>query len=248
MAGAMARDLILFHGYGINTGRRTEDVDWAMMVNTWDEFEALKARLVSTGEFSAQQPAHRLKYGSSLVIDLIPFGRIADEEGVISWPPDHHTIMTVLGFDEAYKNALKAKLPGGVEINVISLPALALLKLFAWNERHVLAPRKDAHDFTLIARHYVDAGNQDRLYEEFPHLLDEADFDYEVAGARMLGADIARLSSDVSKKAAVEILTRESDVQGKMALVAAMPLEAKRALYILENVKRGLIEEGSAAN
>lgn len=55
MAGAMARDLILFHGHDIDTGRRTEDVDWAMMVNTWDEFEALKARLVSTGAFSAQQ-------------------------------------------------------------------------------------------------------------------------------------------------------------------------------------------------
>ena len=27
MAGAMARDLILAYGYGINTGRKTEDVD-----------------------------------------------------------------------------------------------------------------------------------------------------------------------------------------------------------------------------
>ena len=27
MAGAMARDLILAHGYGIATGRRTEDMD-----------------------------------------------------------------------------------------------------------------------------------------------------------------------------------------------------------------------------
>lgn len=241
MAGAMARDLILFHGYGIDTGRKTEDVDWAMMVNTWDEFEALKARLVSTGEFSAQQPAHRLKYGNSLVIDLIPFGGIADEKGVISWPPEHHTVMTVLGFDEAYENTLKAKLPGDLEINVVSLTALVLLKLFAWNERHLLAPRKDAHDFALIARHYVDAGNQDRLYEEFSHLLDEADFDYEVSGARMLGRDMARISNDMSREVAIRILTRESDVRGRMALVAAMPLEAERALRIVENVKRGLI-------
>ncbi|MGE5622034.1 MAG: nucleotidyl transferase AbiEii/AbiGii toxin family protein, partial [Bacillota bacterium] len=197
MAGAMARDLILAYGHGIDTGRKTADVDWAMMVNTWDEFEALKAHLVSTGEFSTQEPAHRLMYGNSLVIDLIPFGGIADEKGIISWPPEHHTVMTVLGFDEAYKNTLKAKLPGGAEISVISLPALALLKLFAWNERHVLAPRKDAHDFALIARNYIDAGNQDRLYEEFSHLLDEADFDYGVAGARMLGCDIARIASSV---------------------------------------------------
>ncbi len=242
MAGAMARDLILLYGHDISTGRRTEDVDWAMMVNTWDEFEALKARLVSTGAFSTQQPAHRLKYGDNLVIDLIPFGGIADENGVISWPPEHHTVMTVLGFDEAYKNSIKARLPGAVEVNVISLPALALLKLFAWNERHVLAPRKDAHDFALIARHYVDAGNQDRLYEEFSHLLDDADFEYETAGARMLGWDIARICGDASREAAIGILTRESDVDGQLTFVAAMPDGAGRALRLVENVKRGLIE------
>ncbi len=61
MAGAMARDLILNYGYGIGTGRRTEDVDWAIMVKTWGEFEALKARLVSTGVFLTQRQAHRLK-------------------------------------------------------------------------------------------------------------------------------------------------------------------------------------------
>jgi hypothetical protein len=35
MAGAMARDLILTYGYEINTGRRTEDIDWAMSVESF---------------------------------------------------------------------------------------------------------------------------------------------------------------------------------------------------------------------
>ena len=43
MAGAMARDLILAHGYGIATGRRTEDMDWAMVVEGWAQFDAIEA-------------------------------------------------------------------------------------------------------------------------------------------------------------------------------------------------------------
>ncbi len=173
---------------------------------------------------------------------MIPFGGIADKNGVISWPPEHDTTMTVLGFDEAYENSLKVRLSGNVIVNVVSLPALALLKLFAWHERHVLTPRKDAHDFALIARHYIDAGNQDRLHEEFSYLLDEPDFDYEIAGARILGHDIALIARDITRRAVIDILTTESNVHARMALVAAMPLEPERALLIVENVRKGLIE------
>jgi hypothetical protein len=42
MAGAMARDLILTFRYGINTGRATTDIDWAMQVESWEQFVALK--------------------------------------------------------------------------------------------------------------------------------------------------------------------------------------------------------------
>lgn len=53
MTGAMARDLILAHGYGIDTGRRTEDVDWAMVVEGWAQFDALKHHLLATNRFAA---------------------------------------------------------------------------------------------------------------------------------------------------------------------------------------------------
>ncbi len=41
--------------------------------------------------------------------------------------------------------------------------------------------------------HYLDAGNLQRLYTEASHLLDALDFDYEEAGAWLLGHDMARL-------------------------------------------------------
>jgi predicted nucleotidyltransferase len=43
----VARDLLLWYGYGITTGRATEDVDIAFFVAGWDDFFSLKSRLSS---------------------------------------------------------------------------------------------------------------------------------------------------------------------------------------------------------
>ena len=91
--------------------------------------------------------------------------------------------MTVVGYREALASAMDVKLPENQRVLVVSLPMLAVLKLVAWSERHTAAPRKDAADLLLILKNYLDAGNQQRLYEEAPHLLEDSNFDYERAGA-----------------------------------------------------------------
>jgi len=240
MAGAMARDLILTFGYGINTGRATTDVDWAMQVESWEQFVALKDALIDTGSFSAHTKGHQLKYGQNLSVDLVPFGGIQNDQGLITWPPDNHTVMSVLGFHEAYQNTITVRLPGNVDIRVVSLASLALLKILAWDERHLIFPKKDAHDFALIARHYTDAGNQDRLYEEFSHLVDAPDFEYELAGARMLGYDIGMTFDGKARTIAANILQRETEAQGRLAFISAMPMEAEEALLLVMHVVKGL--------
>ena len=70
--------------------------------------------------------------------------------------------MSVWGFSEALVSALAVQLPGEEAVLVASLPALALLKLWAWEDRRYLT-RKDASDLWLLLRYYADAGNQDRL-------------------------------------------------------------------------------------
>ena len=47
--GAMARDILLYHVLGLDTGRATLDVDLAVALDSWAEFDAIKARLIETG-------------------------------------------------------------------------------------------------------------------------------------------------------------------------------------------------------
>src|SRR6185295_5180343 len=53
LCGAMARDILLKHVHGIETGRATSDVDFAVAVKDWEQFEEIKTRLTETGKFEA---------------------------------------------------------------------------------------------------------------------------------------------------------------------------------------------------
>ena len=101
LVGAMARDLWLFYAHGIETGRATTDVDFAVALTDWSAFEALRERLLASGRFRAERTLHRLQHASGRRLDLVPFGRVADAHGVIAWPPDGAVRMSVAGYDEA---------------------------------------------------------------------------------------------------------------------------------------------------
>lgn len=86
ITGAIARDLILQYGYGINTGRETRDVDFAFSVETWKVFEEIRSKLIRTEKFiEVLNIAHRLRQGE-IVIDLVPFGSIERPDRTIAWP------------------------------------------------------------------------------------------------------------------------------------------------------------------
>jgi predicted nucleotidyltransferase len=51
--GATARDILMEHVYSLETARATRDIDFAVAVSSWNEFDRLKAQLINTGEFAA---------------------------------------------------------------------------------------------------------------------------------------------------------------------------------------------------
>lgn len=190
--GATARDILMEHVHGLETGRATRDIDFAVAVSSWDEFDRLKARLLATGQFFASATTHRLTFGEeqgAYPLDLVPFEGV-EKDGEIAWPPKGDIVMNVAGYADAYSSALDIEIDPGFHVKIVSLPAMAVLKILAWNDR----PDRDKHpsDVLLILRRYHQVGQEDRLYDEAIDLLERYDYDVELAGAALLGRDASR--------------------------------------------------------
>ncbi len=242
VAGAMARDILLTHVFGIDTGRATRDVDFAIAVESWDQFDLVKARLVSVGSFTASgTPAHRLYYRDKFPIDLIPFGGIEQTPHTFAWPSELD-VMNVAGYEDVLKAAEHVQVAPDLIIRVASLPGLAVLKLFAWMDRG-LTNSKDADDLLTIMRRYSDAGNLDRLYGEAFGMLESAGYDPDLAGACLLGADIARRVSESTYRQLVDRLN-DATLVDRLILQMARSLTGEEDSQTLADAFIGQFKTG----
>lgn len=81
----------------------TRDIDLGVEVAGRDQFNQLKASLVTGGKLSQDEREPQRLHCGSLIIDIVPFGPIADKDIRISWPPEHEVFVSLLGFEEAFK-------------------------------------------------------------------------------------------------------------------------------------------------
>jgi len=165
LLGAAARDLLLVHVHGVDVRRATEDTDLAVAVPNWDAFLRVRDGLVQLKAFKAANLPHRFWFEGQR-LDIVPFGGVERSDRSIAWPPDGNEVMNVAGLSEALATAVRVRLPGPVTAPVTSLPAMSLLKTWAWHDRRYTTPGKDASDLWLLLQHYRDAGIEDRLYDE----------------------------------------------------------------------------------
>jgi predicted nucleotidyltransferase len=249
--GAFSRDLILKHGYGIEPRRKTGDIDVGVEVANWEQFEKLKESLIATSQFSLTPDKQRLRCGT-ILIDILPFGPITDEDKKISWPPEHELMMSRVGFEEAYEHSVTVRLGSDPELDIklASLPGLAIMKLISWKEKYPNRKR-DADDLLLIMNKYEEAGNSERLYEEDLPLLQEEGFDIKLAGTRLLGRDMARISNPATFRIIKGILDAETEEMGQYKLITDMIRETgisdtrfDEILLQLEKLKQGIVEGG----
>ncbi len=248
LVGALARDLLLHYGYGLQVERATTDVDLAFAVADWDAFSAVRGTLLASGLFETDRnAAHRLRHTRFGWVDLIPFGAVERDDGTIAWPPAGDEVMAVIGYAEAAATALTVALPGKRIAQVVTVPMLAVLKVLAWKDRHRYTQGKDAADLFLLLRRYLEAGNLARLHDEFPQAITER-FDFEPTGAWLLGRDArAALQEHSTRFEQVigtldEILGPEVDPEGELTLVLQLnPGDPDSALKLVTAFHAGLI-------
>lgn len=221
VVGAAARDMILAHGYGRPAKLATTDVDIGVWVEDWTQFEQLKQRLLATRDFEGTQRVHRVLYRKNLPVDIIPFGAIAGPERQIRWPPDQSTVMSVLGFEEAYEAAQVIRLRANPPLDIpFATPAgLAVMKIVAWGDR---ASDRDALDLDHLIDTYLEAGNFGRLMDDHLGLLESLGFDNSLAGARLLGHDIGAIAVPATKERITGILDAETAETSRFRLVQRM--------------------------
>lgn len=131
LVGALARDIHLIEIAGIVPSRATNDVDIAVAVESWESFTALKELLISSRKFVTSNNAQRLLGVDDLdgrQLNIVPFGEgIRDANGLIRWPPDAAVVMSVAGFEEAFRSSVEHQI-GEQRIRLASVPGLAALK------------------------------------------------------------------------------------------------------------------------
>lgn len=214
LAGAMARDIVLTHVFGIETGLATSDVDFGVTVGSWQQFSSIKNKLMKTGRFNPDKKIeHRIYYktqgdGTEYPVDIIPFGDIESPPRSLAWPPDGSVIMNVIGYEEVLATATLVKIADDLTIPIASLPGLTVLKLFAWQDRHA-ETTKDARDLAMLFRHYHAAGNQDRIFGEELPLMEAVDYDLNLASPRLLGKDVGQLVTAATLQQLQALLNNE---------------------------------------
>lgn len=252
VAGAMARDILLNNVFGLNPGQLTTDIDFAIAVANWEQFETVKKALTDGGKFTANSSKlHRLDYSmtsttSKYPVDLIPFRGVEQPSNTITWPPDLSVVMNVVGYEEVLATAAYVYVDVGLNVRIASLPGLAVLKLFAWVDRGN-ANSKDAQDFITILRTYHNAGNKDRLFGQDIWAMEAVEYDIELAGARLVGNDVRSIASPTTLQKIVALL-EDTAVVDRLTIHMARGLTAfddsvALARRLLEQFEAGLLRQ-----
>lgn len=198
IVGAAARD-ILFKVLEVEEApRQTMDLDVAVLIDEWREYDTLSSTLERHGfKKAAEKQKFIYPITDSTIayeVDIVPFGPIAHNEQV-AWPPDGNPVMSVRYFSDVMNHALQIKVDEDLSFRIASLSGQWLIKLDAWNDRH-FRTRKDAADMQFILENaYVTlALKADSIPEEIN--LDAESFDITIAGAEWLASEMKTILSE----------------------------------------------------
>ena len=201
VVGATARDLMMKLLDEYPSKRKTRDLDVAIALSDWSQFENLSQILQKN--YFRKDPANQKfyyegkKHDNDYEVDVVPFGDIAGEDETLLWPPEYEKEMSVKCFTEVMNRSMPITIDKLFNINIATLAGQFLIKLDAWNDRHTAEYNsKDADDMFLILSRYHDA------YIKEPNITPPDAVDYNnhdnetIWGAQWLASDIKNILSN----------------------------------------------------
>ncbi len=216
--GATARDIIM-ELYDEQSGRLTYDLDIAITINDWSQWDTVEKEIVSLPNFKKDTTQQqRFIYKDTFALDIVPFGEIMKQDNKIFWPPDESFAMSVLGFDAVEDASLKINVDEEIEVSIASLCGIFILKVFAWKDRHH-KNNKDADDIGFILANYLEIHREASL--EHYDIVYPENHTVLTGGGSMLGIHAAEILSyhpDV-KLTVIEILHSELDKTEESMLI-----------------------------
>jgi len=246
--GATARDIMYTAIFGIQTIRATRDIDLAIRVDRWEDYQELRKRMLADGQYNPDKSQkQRLIHRNGTRIDLFPFGTLEDPAGTISWPPEKDVVMRTAGFEEALRSSLDVLISNDpqVKVKVCTSAALAVMKIISWHDNHP-SRAKDAEDVMFFMKNYIGLGNEIRLWGDDSDILKEDTYDYDQASARILGRDMRKIMTEDTFNLVRTILDHETNLDSQLKMISDMTKaklgDAEEVLTLLIAMKKGILD------
>lgn len=194
VCGAFARDVIIEHIYNEKTGVGTKDIDVAVEVHIWEDYERFRQLLIEKHGFQTSPFFHQLTSPEYISTDIIPFGGL-EKNRAVSFPPKFNQVMNMMGFEEVKEATLEVSLDGDLALKFVSIEGLVLLKLIAWYDRQPEAiSEKHVMDIRTIVNIYFDHKVEEFAFE-YATLFDITPFVREFCSAYVIGSRLSTLSN-----------------------------------------------------
>lgn len=221
VVGAAARDIALRLLDVSNAPRRTMDLDVAVMLKDWSQYERL-AEILQQNHFEKAQEKQRFIYRGNegqirFEVDIVPFGAIAEGDQV-AWPPEGSPVMSVRCFEDVMRVADKVTVDGIFAFRLASLSGQFLIKLDTWGDRR-MRTKKDAADMAFLLQNVYIA--YALANDGLPPAVDTnaEQFDVIVAGAEWMAADLRGMLTDEHRRFYATMLQGELEKEEESLLL-----------------------------
>lgn len=245
--GALAKDI--WYAKRDIVSRQTNDIDFAVLVGSNEDYEAIKGFLIENKGFTDSKNNPFVFHDpSGIQIDIIPFGEIQIAEGVpfVRTTPGN---TEANGFMEVYHTGTEEAVLGtGHRFEVASLPSIVLLKLIAFDDRPEMRS-KDAKDIAEIIFHFPEL-NTDLFYSDnYAGLFadGEKEKSEEEISAIVIGSEIGKITSKNNSltNRVKEILQKHIDARERSIFIRNMLNDnintVDDAVLLLQHILKGFI-------